>query len=207
MITGLDKDELIKIIGEYDGMAVRSSTKATPPVLEAAKNMKVIGRAGIGVDNIDLPTATQKGIVVMNTPFGNSITTAEHAIAMMFALAGKSPKPMPPPMTANGKNRALWGGTDRQDAGRCRLRQYRLHAATRALGLKMKVVAFDPFLTPERALKSALKKPSLMMFGARRFHHPAHAADRQNAQYHQCRGFGQMQKGRAHHQLRARRFD
>ena len=89
-------------------MAVRSSTKATPPVLEAAKNMKVIGRAGIGVDNIDLPTATQKGIVVMNTPFGNSITTAEHAIAMMFALARQIPKPMPPPMTANGKNRALW---------------------------------------------------------------------------------------------------
>ena len=72
-------------------MAVRSSTKATPPVLEAAGNMKVIGRAGIGVDNIDLPTATAKGVVVMNTPFGNSITTAEHAIAMMFALARDIP--------------------------------------------------------------------------------------------------------------------
>ena len=71
VITGLDKEELAKIIGEYDGMAVRSSTKATPAILEAATNMKVIGRAGIGVDNIDLPAATQKGIVVMNTPFGN----------------------------------------------------------------------------------------------------------------------------------------
>ena len=76
LITGLDKGELMKIIGDYDGMAVRSSTKATPAILEAATNMKVIGRAGIGVDNIDLPAATQKCIVVMNTPFGNSITTA-----------------------------------------------------------------------------------------------------------------------------------
>ena len=92
VITGLDKEELAKIIGEYDGMAVRSSTKATPAILEAATNMKVIGRAGIGVDNIDLPAATQKGIVVINTPFGNSITTAEHAIAMMFALARQIPE-------------------------------------------------------------------------------------------------------------------
>ena len=92
VITGLDKEELAKIIGEYDGMAVRSSTKATPAILEAATNMKVIGRACIGVDNIDLPAATQKGIVVMNTQFGNSITTAEHAIAMMFALARQIPE-------------------------------------------------------------------------------------------------------------------
>ena len=108
VITGLDKDELIKIIGAYDGMAVRSSTKATPPVLEAAKNMKVIGRAGIGVDNIDLPTATQKGIVVMNTPFGNSITTAEHAIAMMFALARQIPEANASTHDGKWENRVLW---------------------------------------------------------------------------------------------------
>lgn len=75
VITGLDRDELIKIIGNYDGLAVRSSTKATPPVIAAADKLKVIGRAGIGVDNVDLPAATERGIVVMNTPFGNSITT------------------------------------------------------------------------------------------------------------------------------------
>ena len=86
-ITGKNPDELAAIIGDYDGLAIRSSTKATPKLLEHATNLKVIGRAGIGVDNVDIPAATQRGIVVMNTPFGNSITTAEHAIALMFALA------------------------------------------------------------------------------------------------------------------------
>jgi len=84
---GLSPEEQIAIIGDYHGLAVRSSTRATPEMIAAATNMRVIGRAGIGVDNIDIPAATEAGIVVMNTPFGNSITTAEHAIAMMFALA------------------------------------------------------------------------------------------------------------------------
>ena len=85
--TGLKPDELKAIIGNYDGLAIRSATKVTKEILEAATNLKVVGRAGIGVDNVDIPAATARGIVVMNTPFGNSITTAEHAIAMMFALA------------------------------------------------------------------------------------------------------------------------
>ena len=85
--TKLTPDELKKEIGRFDGLAVRSATKATKALLENAKNLKVIGRAGIGVDNIDIPAATARGIVVMNTPYGNSITTAEHAIAMMMALA------------------------------------------------------------------------------------------------------------------------
>ncbi|HBM89027.1 MAG TPA: phosphoglycerate dehydrogenase, partial [Rhodobiaceae bacterium] len=92
VITGLDRDELIKIIGDYDGVAIRSATKLTPPVIEAAKNLKVVGRAGIGVDNVDLPAATAAGVIVMNTPFGNSITTAEHAISMMAALARQIPE-------------------------------------------------------------------------------------------------------------------
>src|ERR1700748_795305 len=90
--TGLTKDELIKIIGDYDGLAIRSATKVTADVIRAAKKLKVIGRAGIGVDNVDIPAATAAGMIVMNTPFGNSITTAEHAIAMMFALARQLPQ-------------------------------------------------------------------------------------------------------------------
>ena len=90
--TGLSRDELKSIIGEYDGLAVRSATKATADVIAAAPNLKVIGRAGIGVDNVDIPAASAAGIVVMNTPFGNSITTAEHAIALMFALARDLPQ-------------------------------------------------------------------------------------------------------------------
>ncbi|HEX5262759.1 MAG TPA: NAD(P)-dependent oxidoreductase, partial [Phenylobacterium sp.] len=89
--TGLAKEELIKIIGDYDGLVVRSDTKPNKDVIAAAARLKVIGRAGIGVDNIDIPAATAAGVVVMNTPFGNSITTAEHAIAMMFALARQMP--------------------------------------------------------------------------------------------------------------------
>ncbi|MEY4305680.1 MAG: hypothetical protein RIT52_1855, partial [Pseudomonadota bacterium] len=91
-ITGLTPEELIKIIGQYDGLAIRSSTKVTPAILAACDKLKVIGRAGIGVDNVDIPAASAKGVVVMNTPFGNSITTAEHAIAMMFALARQIPE-------------------------------------------------------------------------------------------------------------------
>ena len=88
---GLDKDELARIIGEYDGLAIRSATKVTAKLLEHAAKLKVVGRAGIGVDNVDIPAATARGVIVMNTPFGNSITTAEHAIALMFALARQIP--------------------------------------------------------------------------------------------------------------------
>ena len=89
--TGLKKSELMSIIGGYDGLAVRSATKADKDVIMAANGLKVIGRAGIGVDNIDLVSASARGIVVMNTPFGNSITTAEHAIALLFAAARRGP--------------------------------------------------------------------------------------------------------------------
>src|SRR5881275_2280136 len=89
---GKDKDKLAEIIGDYDGLAIRSATKVTPKILERANNPRVIGRAGIGVDNVDIPAATAKGVIVMNTPFGNSITTAEHAITMMLALAREIPQ-------------------------------------------------------------------------------------------------------------------
>src|SRR5260370_36423358 len=91
--VGLKPDALKEIIAGYDGLAVRSATKVTRPLIERAEKLKVIGRAGIGIDNIDLPAATQRGIVVMNTPYGNSITTAEHAIALMFALGREAPTP------------------------------------------------------------------------------------------------------------------
>ena len=86
VITGLEKDELIKIIDKYHGLAIRSSTKVTQKVLDAASNLKVVGRAGIGVDNVDIPYATSKGVAVMNTPFGNAITTAEHTISLILSL-------------------------------------------------------------------------------------------------------------------------
>src|SRR6202012_1367240 len=88
---GKDKEKLGEIVGDYDGLAIRSATKVTPKILERAKSLRWIGRAGIGVDNVDIPAATARGVIVMNTPFGNSITTAEHAITLMFALARQIP--------------------------------------------------------------------------------------------------------------------
>jgi D-3-phosphoglycerate dehydrogenase len=108
VITGKTPEELKAIIGQYDGLAIRSSTKVTKEILEAATNLKVVGRAGIGVDNVDIPAASAKGVVVMNTPFGNSITTAEHAIALMFALPASCPRPTPRPRPASGKRTASW---------------------------------------------------------------------------------------------------
>lgn len=105
---GKDKDKLAAVIGDYDGLAIRSATKVTAKLLESAPNLKVIGRAGIGVDNVDIPAATAKGIIVMNTPFGNSITTAEHAIALMFALARQIPAADMSTQAGKGKRTASW---------------------------------------------------------------------------------------------------
>ena len=107
-ITGLSKDELIKIIGNYDGLAIRSSTKVTKEVLAAATNLKVVGRAGIGVDNVDIPAASALGVVVMNTPFGNSITTANTPSRLCLRWPASCPRPMPPPRPASGKRTASW---------------------------------------------------------------------------------------------------
>jgi len=162
VITGETPDQLIARIGDYDGLAIRSSTKVTKEVLAAAKNLKVIGRAGIGVDNVDIPAASAQGVVVMNTPFGNSITTAEHAIAMIFALArqipeanaqtqaGKWPKNDFMGVEVTGKTLGLIGAGNIGSI-----------VASRAIGLRMKVVAFDPFLSPERAVELGVEKVEL----------------------------------------------
>jgi len=159
---GLSKDELKAIIGEYDGLAIRSATKVTAELLESATNLKVIGRAGIGVDNVDIPAATARGIVVMNTPFGNSITTAEHAIALMFALARDLPAA--DSSTQSGKwekNRFMGVELTSKTLGLIGAGNIGSIVADRALGLRMKVVAYDPFLTPERALDLGVEKVEL----------------------------------------------
>ena len=88
---GLSPDELKAIIADYDGLAIRSATKVTVDILNATKNLKVVGRAGIGVDNVDIAAATKRGVIVMNTPHGNAVTTAEHAITLMLSLARQIP--------------------------------------------------------------------------------------------------------------------
>ncbi len=160
--TGMSEDELIACIGEYDGLAIRSATKATAKVLAAADNMKVIGRAGIGVDNVDIAAATARGIVVMNTPFGNAITTAEHAIAMMMALARQIPEANTSTQESKWeKSRFMGVEVTGKTLGLVGCGNIGSIVADRALGLKMKVVAFDPFLGEERAKEIGVEKVEL----------------------------------------------
>ena len=159
---GLSKDELTAIIGQYDGLAIRSSTKVTKELLGHATNLKVVGRAGIGVDNVDVPAASAKGVVVMNTPFGNSITTAEHAIALMFALARELPAADASTQAGKWeKNRFMGVELTGKTLGLIGAGNIGSIVADRALGLKMKVVAFDPFLTPDRAVEMGIEKVTL----------------------------------------------
>ncbi|CAN5416665.1 phosphoglycerate dehydrogenase [soil metagenome] len=161
-ITGKTPDELAAMIGQYDGLAIRSSTKGTKAIRDAATNLKVVGRAGIGVDNVDIPYASAKGVVVMNTPFGNSITTAEHAIALMFALARQLPEADASTQAGKWeKNRFMGVELTSKTLGLIGAGNIGGIVADRALGLKMKVIAYDPFLTPERAIEMGVEKVAL----------------------------------------------
>lgn len=156
---GKDPAKLKEIIGNYDGLAIRSATKATAEILEAASNLKVIGRAGIGVDNIDIAAASAKGIVVMNTPFGNSITTAEHAIAMMFAVARQIPAADASTQAGKWeKSRFLGVELTGKTLGLIGCGNIGSVVASRAIGLRMKVAAYDPFLSAERAQEIGVEK-------------------------------------------------
>jgi D-3-phosphoglycerate dehydrogenase / 2-oxoglutarate reductase len=166
--TGLSKDELLAIIADYDGLAVRSATKADKDVIAAARSLKVIGRAGIGVDNVDIPAATAAGIVVMNTPFGNSITTAEHAVALMFALARQLPQADLSTQAGKWeKNRFMGVELSAKTLGLIGAGNIGSIVADRANGLKMKVIAYDPFLSPERAIEIGVEKVELDQLLAR----------------------------------------
>jgi D-3-phosphoglycerate dehydrogenase len=159
---GKDKDKLFEIIGNYDGLAIRSATKVTEKILSNATNLKVVGRAGIGVDNVDIPAATARGVIVMNTPFGNSITTAEHAIAMMFAIAREIPAADASTQAGKWeKNRFMGVEITGKILGIIGCGNIGSIVADRALGLRMRVIAFDPFLTPERALDMGVEKVEL----------------------------------------------
>src|SRR5919198_515073 len=157
--TGLDKDQLAEIIGGYHGLAIRSATKVTAKLLDRAQSLKVIGRAGIGVDNVDIPAATARGVIVMNTPFGNSITTAEHAVTLMLALARQIPQA--DASTQQGKwekNKFMGVEITGKTLGIIGCGNIGSIVAERAHGLKMKVIAYDPYLSPERALDLGVEK-------------------------------------------------
>jgi D-3-phosphoglycerate dehydrogenase / 2-oxoglutarate reductase len=159
---GKDKEKLAATVGKYDGLAIRSATKVTAKILEQARALKVIGRAGIGVDNVDIPAATARGIIVMNTPFGNSITTAEHAISLMLAMARQIPEA--DASTRAGKwekNKFMGVEMYGKTLGVIGCGNIGSIVADRALGLKMKVIAYDPFLPPDRATDLGVEKVEL----------------------------------------------
>src|SRR5689334_164869 len=165
---GLKPAELRSIVGNYEGLAIRSATKVTAEVLTEAKKLKVVGRAGIGVDNVDIKAATARGVVVMNTPFGNAITTAEHAIALMFAVARQVPDANASTQAGKWeKNRFMGVELTGKTLGLIGCGNIGSIVAERGLGLKMKVIAFDPFLTPERAVDIGVEKVELDQLLAR----------------------------------------
>ena len=159
--TGLAPEELKAIIGQYDGLVIRSATKVTEDILESADNLKVIGRAGIGLDNVDIPAASQRGIVVMNTPDGNTITTAEHTIAMIFALSRNIPQATASLKEGKWEKKKLKGKEIfNKTLGLIGAGHIGRIVADRAKGLKMKVIVFDPYIKPESIEKLDLEPVS-----------------------------------------------
>ena len=207
MLPGITAEELKTRIAGYDGLAVRSATKVTAELLARAPELKIIGRAGIGVDNIDVAAATQRGIVVMNTPYGNSTTAAEHAIAMLFALCREIPAADRSTQAGKWeKSRFMGVELTGKTLGLIGCGNVGASVAVRALGLRMKVVAYDPFLSAERAIDLGVEKVEpRRAFGARRFRHIAHALDRRDPKHDRRRGDRQDEARGADRELRARR--
>ncbi len=160
--VGMSEDELLEVIGDYDGLAIRSATKVTAKVIAAAKKLKVVGRAGIGVDNVDIPAATAQGIVVMNTPKGNTITTAEHTVSMMLSLSRNIPQATASMKSGKWeKSRFMGKELFNKTLGVVGLGNIGAIVADRAQGLKMKVIAFDPFISAEKAANMDIELVSL----------------------------------------------
>jgi D-3-phosphoglycerate dehydrogenase / 2-oxoglutarate reductase len=159
---GKDKDRLMEIIGDYDGLAIRSATKVSEKMIAAAQRLKVIGRAGIGVDNVDIPAASRRGIIVMNTPFGNSITTAEHAIALIFAVARQIPAANASTQAGKWEKSKFMGvEITGKTLGLIGCGNIGSVVASRARGLQMRVFAYDPFLSQERADELGVERGDL----------------------------------------------
>ena len=160
--TGLAPQELAGIIAEYDALAIRSGTKVTEEIIEAADRLKIIGRAGVGVDNIDIAAATRKGIIVANTPEGNTISAAEHTIAMMFAMTRNIPQANAS-MKANEWNRKQFMGSEIREKvlGVVGLGRVGIEVAKRVHGMEMKIIAYDPFIPAQRAKELGIELTDL----------------------------------------------
>ena len=205
---GKDKDKLAEAINGFDGLAIRSATKVTAKMLEKAPNLKVIGRAGIGVDNVDIPAATARGVIVMNTPFGNSITTAEHAITLMLSLARQIPEA--DASTRAGKwekNKFLGVEIFGKTLGIIGCGNIGSIVADRAIGLKMKVIAYDPYLVrrARAAISASRRSSSTSCCAAPTSSRCIRRSPTRPATSSTPQSLGADQQGRPPDQLRARR--
>src|SRR3989339_597602 len=150
--TGLPEEELVKIIPEYDALMVRSETRATPKIIEAGKKLKIIGRAGVGVDNIDLPTATKNGVIVVNSPEGNTVAAAEHSFAMLLSMARSIPQAHSKLKKGEWDKKSFKGiEVLNKTLGVVGLGKIGRRVASYAIGMGMNVVVFDPYVTEEYA--------------------------------------------------------
>ncbi|MBC8208469.1 MAG: phosphoglycerate dehydrogenase [Desulfobulbaceae bacterium] len=166
--TGLAPEELKAIIGEYDGLVIRSATKVTSEIIDAAENLRVVGRAGIGLDNVDIPTASQKGIVVMNAPDGNATTAAEHAIAMMMSLSRNIPQATASMKEGKWEKKSFMGRElTGKTLGVFGIGRIGAIAASRAQGLRMKTIAYDPHMPKELVDKLGVELVDLMELARR----------------------------------------
>ena len=203
--AGLKAEELRDKLAAYSGLVVRSETKVTADLMDSATSLRVIGRAGVGVDNIDVPAATERGIVVMNAPDGNTITTAEHTIALLIALARRVPQANS--SLKSGKwERKTFIGVELQGKtlGIVGLGRIGRAVAARARAFGMKIVAFDPFIAPEQARDSEIELAPLdELFATSDFITSSYAADCGNARCHRPRSVCENEDGRSYHQLRA----
>ena len=160
--TGLSPEELKEIIGDYDALVIRSATKVTEDLLDSAVKLKVVGRAGIGLDNVDIPAATKRGVVVMNTPGGNVVTTAEHAIAMILSLSRNIPEGTSSLKAGRWDKKKLQGREIYNKVlGLIGFGKIGSIVADRARGLKMRLIVHDPFVTPDQIEKAGFESVSL----------------------------------------------
>ncbi|MBD2039347.1 phosphoglycerate dehydrogenase [Microcoleus sp. FACHB-672] len=150
--TGLAPEELVRIMPEYDALMIRSGTRVTQAVIEAGAQLKIIGRAGVGVDNVDVPAATRQGIVVVNSPEGNTIAAAEHALAMMFSLSRYIPDANQSVKSGQWDRKTFIGAEIyKKTLGIVGLGKIGSHVATAAKAMGMRLLAYDPFISTERA--------------------------------------------------------
>ena len=208
--TGLSEKELVDLIPDFSALVVRSQTKVTADVLNAGTKLRVVGRAGVGVDNVDVETATRRGIIVLNAPGGNTVSTAEHAFSLLLSAARKIPQADANVRSKNWDKKNFEGvELYNKTLGVIGMGRIGSELSRRAIAFGMRVIAYDPYLSATRArsLQVELVDELDDLLTECGFHLAAHATYRRNASHSRCSTITKNQTRRPRYQLRARRLD